>query len=128
MGFTGVFVDMFFLFLLSDPTMLALPLTRSKIIAAQLAIVNNFLWNDAWTFGDIAERQPGIRRKIRRFFKFNCICMGGLILNVLLLNIFFNLLGWNRYLANLMAIILVTVWNYWLNLKLNWRTADANKN
>lgn len=127
-GFTGVFVDMFFLFLLSDPTMLALPLTRSKIIAAQLAIVNNFLWNDAWTFGDIAERQPGIRRKLRRFFKFNCICIGGLILNVLLLNIFFNLLGWNRYFANLMAIILVTVWNYWLNLKLNWRTTDANKN
>ncbi|HIK37392.1 MAG TPA: glycosyltransferase [Geminocystis sp. M7585_C2015_104] len=124
-GFTGVFVDMFFLFLLSDPTTLALPLTRSKILAAQLAIVNNFLWNDAWTFGDVARKQPGIRKKIRRFLKFNSICLAGLILNVLFLNVFFNWFKWNRYLANLMAIILVTIWNYWLNLKLNWRTTDT---
>lgn len=46
-GLSGVLVDMMFLFLLSDASTLALPLTRSKIIAAELAIINNFLWNDA---------------------------------------------------------------------------------
>jgi len=25
-----------------------------KIIAAEFAIMNNFLWNDRWTFADIA--------------------------------------------------------------------------
>ncbi|MEO1376466.1 MAG: glycosyltransferase, partial [Cyanobacteria bacterium J06635_10] len=48
-GLSGVFVDMAILYLLSDPNTLALPLTRSKIIAAEIAICNNFLWNDAWT-------------------------------------------------------------------------------
>lgn len=123
-GFSGVFVDMYFLYLLSDPNNLALPLTRSKIIAAELAIINNFLWNDSWTFKDIAQKQPGFRCKIKRLIKFNIVCLGGLIINVLLLNLFFNVFGLNRYLANLISIGLVTIWNFWLNLKLNWRSTE----
>lgn len=125
-GLSGVFVDMGFLYLLSDPSTLALPLTRSKIIASELAIINNFLWNDLWTFGDISRRQPGKRQRLKRFLKFNIVCLGGLVLNVLLLNIFFNVFGLNRYLANLIAIALVTVWNFWFNLKLSWRVTDVN--
>ncbi len=124
-GFSGVFVDMGMLYLLSDPQTLALPLTRSKIIAAELAIINNFLWNDHWTFSDISRRQPGKRQKLKRLLKFNLICLGGLILNVLLLNIFFNLFGMNRYLANFIAIALVTLWNFWFNLNLSWRVTDV---
>jgi dolichol-phosphate mannosyltransferase len=125
-GFSGVFVDMTFLYLLSDPSTLALPLTRSKIIASELAIINNFLWNDAWTFKDISQKQPGKRQKIKRLIKFNIICLGGLIINVLLLNFFFNVFGLNRYLANLISIALVTIWNYWLNLKLSWRSTELS--
>jgi dolichol-phosphate mannosyltransferase len=123
-GLSGVFVDMTFLYLLSDASTLALPLTRSKIIAAELAIINNFLWNDIWTFKDISKQQPSKRQKIKRFIKFNIVCLGGLILNVLLLNFFFNVFGLNRYLANLLAIAVVTFWNYWLNLKLSWRSTE----
>jgi dolichol-phosphate mannosyltransferase len=32
----------------------------------------------------------------------------------------------NRYLANAVAIALVTGWNFWLNFKLSWRVAEAN--
>lgn len=124
-GFSGVFVDMGLLYLLSDPSTLALPLTRSKIIASELAIINNFLWNDWWTFGDISRRQPGKRQQLKRLLKFNLICLAGLILNVLLLNLFFNVFGLNRYAANLIAIALVTVWNFWFNLKLSWRVTDV---
>ncbi|MTF39677.1 glycosyltransferase [Cyanobacterium aponinum] len=125
-GLSGVFVDMAFLYLLSDSSTLGLPLTRSKIIAAELAIINNFLWNDSWTFRDIAQTQPGKRRKIKRFIKFNLICLAGLILNVLFLNIFYNIFDLNRYVANLGAIAIVTIWNYWLNLKLSWRSTDLD--
>ncbi|MBL1209042.1 glycosyltransferase [Geminocystis sp. GBBB08] len=123
-GFSGVFIDMIFLFLLSDPSTLALPLTRSKIIASELAIINNFLWNDAWTFRDISKKQPSKRQKIKRFIKFNIVCLAGLIINVLLLNFFFNMLSLNRYLANFIAIAFVTLWNFWLNLKLSWRSTE----
>jgi dolichol-phosphate mannosyltransferase len=123
-GLTGVVVDMGFLFLLSDPTMLAWPLTRSKIIASELAIINNFLWNDLWTFGDITRRQPSKKQQLKRFIKFNLICLAGLILNVVLLNLFFNVFGLNRYLANFCAIAIVTFWNFWVNLKLSWRVTE----
>lgn len=124
-GAGGVVVDMAALFILSDPQMLGWGLTRSKLLAAELAIVHNFLWHDFWTFGDVARRQPGNRRRLKRLVKFNLICGAGLILNVLLLNLFFNALGFNRYLANLLAIALVTVWNFWLNLKLSWRVTEV---
>ncbi|MGK7946386.1 MAG: glycosyltransferase [Microcystaceae cyanobacterium] len=123
-GLGGVLVDMTVLYLLSDPTTLALPLTRSKILAAELAIVNNFFWNDLWTFRDISCFQRNKRQRVKRFIKFNLICLGGLILNVLLLNLFFNVFQINRYVANLIAIVLVTMWNYWLNTKLRWRVTD----
>lgn len=124
-GLSGVFIDMAVLYLLSDPSTLAWGLTRSKIIASEIAILNNFLWNDRWTFGDIASQQKGWRKRFKRLLKFNLICLAGLILNVLLLNLLFNWLGLNRYLANLIAIAVVTVWNFWLNLKLSWRVTDA---
>lgn len=56
---------------------------------------------------------------MRRFAKFQLICLAGLALNTLLLNLEFNELGMNRYLANLIAIGAVTGWNFWLNLKLS---------
>jgi dolichol-phosphate mannosyltransferase len=126
-GLSGVFIDMGMLYLLSDPAMLGWGLTRSKIIASETAILNNFLWNDRWTFGDIARQQKGWAKRVKRFLKFNLICLAGLILNVLLLNLLYNWVGLNRYLANLIAILAVTLWNFWLNLKLSWRVTDIQE-
>jgi len=120
-GLSGVFVDMSILYLLSDPAALGWGLTRSKVIAAELAILNNFLWNDRWTFGDISRQQQGWQQRLKRFLKFNLICVLGLFWNVVLLNLLFNEAGLNRYLANLLAIAVVTFWNFWVNLKLSWR-------
>ncbi|MDZ8226817.1 MULTISPECIES: glycosyltransferase [unclassified Nostoc] len=124
-GFSGVFVDMAILYLLSDPTTLAWPLTRSKIIAGEIAILNNFFWNDAWTFADVSARQQGWKQRLKRFGKFNAICLAGLVLNVLILNLVFNFLIPNRYIANFIAIAVATVWNFWINLKLSWRVTDV---
>jgi dolichol-phosphate mannosyltransferase len=124
-GLSGVFVDMTLLYLLSDPTTLALPLTRSKIITGEIAIINNFLWNDAWTFADVSTRQQEWRQRLKRFLKFNIICLAGLVLNVLVLNLVFNFIIPNRYIANLIAIAVATVWNFWVNLKLSWRVTQV---
>jgi dolichol-phosphate mannosyltransferase len=124
-GLSGVFVDMTVLYLLSDPTTLALPLTRSKIITGEIAIINNFLWNDAWTFADVSTRQQEWRQRLKRFLKFNIICLAGLVLNVLVLNLVFNFIIPNRYIANLIAIAVATVWNFWVNLKLSWRVTQV---
>ncbi len=125
-GLSGVIVDMTLLFILSDPSMLGWRLTRSKILASEIAILNNFFWNDYWTFRDLSRQQNSRRQQLKRLIKFNLICLAGLILNVLLLNLFFNVFHINRYIANLMAIAIVTVWNFWFNLKLSWRVTEIN--
>jgi len=89
--------------------------------------VNNFVGNDYWTFRDLAAPQRGKRAWLRRFAKFNLICLSGLVLNVALLNLQFNLLGMNRYLANAVAIALVMGWNFWLNVKMAWRAAERER-
>ncbi|MBE9206263.1 glycosyltransferase [Nostoc sp. LEGE 06077] len=124
-GLSGVFVDMVILYLLSDPTTLAWPLTRSKIIASEFAIFNNFLWNDAWTFADVSMQQQELHQRLKRFLKFNIICLAGLVLNVFFLNLIFNFLIPNRYIANLIAIAIATIWNFWVNLKLSWRVTQV---
>jgi len=123
-GFSGVFVNMGVLYVLSD--ILNLEVNRSLIVAAELAIISNFLWNDLWTFGDISKRQPGNRQRLKRLLKFNTICLMGLILNLLLFNLLFNVCGMNKYLANLIAIATVTLWNFWLNMKLSWRVTEVD--
>ena len=123
-GLSGVFIDMGLLFLLSDPTTLAWGLTRSKLMASEMAILNNFMWNDTWTFRDLSSQQPGLKAKLRRLGKFQLICLAGVAINATLLNLQFNLLGMNRYVANAVAIAAVTAWNFWLNLKISWRIAE----
>jgi dolichol-phosphate mannosyltransferase len=125
-GASGVVIDMSILFLLSDPRMLGWGLTRSKILAAEAALLNNFIWNDAWTFGHIAKHQSTFGQRVKRFLKFNAICSLGIFFNVVIINIEFNFLHMNRYLANLIAIGIVTLWNYKSNKEFSWRvTAKA---
>lgn len=123
-GFSGVFVDMGIFYILRET--FSLGLTRSAIFSAEVAIFNNFFWNDLWTFGDISSKQKGFKKQLKRFIKFNIICLGGLILNVLIVNVLFNIFGLNEYLCKLIAIALVTIWNFWFNLKLSWRVTDVN--
>jgi len=123
-GLTGVAVDMVLLFLLSDPRMFGFGLTRSKCIAAEAAIVNNFLWNDMWTFSDMIPARHSSQAKFHRFLKFNVICMLGLVFNVLVLNILFNVFHMNRYMANGIAILAATAWNYTMNRQFGWRSAN----
>lgn len=124
-GFSGVFVDMAVFYLLREQVELGL--TRSAFLSAEVAILNNFLWNDLWTFGDISRHQRGWRKRFKRFLKFNVICLAGLVLNVSLVNLLFNVFGINEYVAKLIAIAAVTVLNFWLNFKLSWRVTDVRR-
>jgi dolichol-phosphate mannosyltransferase len=124
-GFSGVFVDLGVFYLLR--TGLEIGLTRSAIFSSEIAIINNFLWNDLWTFGDISQKQAGNRKRLRRFLKFNLVCLTGVILNVLIVNFLFNIVHLNEYLAKLIAIAMITFLNFWLNSKLSWRVTDTEK-
>jgi dolichol-phosphate mannosyltransferase len=119
-GMTGVAVDMGFLFILSDPSMLARSLGISKFIGGETAIFNNFCWNDVWTFKKAASSQRSWSRRAARFLKFNAVCGAGLVLAVVLLTVQVRYLGVNRYVANAISIGLVTLWNFALSKKFSW--------
>lgn len=123
-GASGVVIDMSLLYLLSDPSTLHWGLTRSKFLAAEAALMNNFIWNDLWTFGEISREQKTMGQRAKRFLKFNAICSLGIVLNILILNIEFNYFHMNRYIANLVAIALVTLWNYKSNKEFSWRVTS----
>jgi dolichol-phosphate mannosyltransferase len=122
-GLSGVAVDMSMLCLLYG--WLGLNLVLSACLAAELAIINNFIWNDRWTFGDLSKRQRTQRITMKRFLKFNIICVMGLILKVMLLLVFFQGLQIPVYAANLGAVAIVTFWNFWINLNLKWRVTQV---
>jgi dolichol-phosphate mannosyltransferase len=126
-GLSGVGVDMALLFLLSDRHALGWGLTQSKLLAAEAAIVNNFVWNDAWTFRDMATKLGGGTARLKRFARFNLICAMGLALSVLLLALQVDVLGINRYVANAVAIALVTAWNFWMNKAFSWAPPEADR-
>ncbi|WCJ61123.1 GtrA family protein [Fontisphaera persica] len=119
-GGSGVVVDMGMLFLLADPRCLGLNLSLSKILAAETALANNFLWNELWTFRPAEGSPPGHRGWPRRFLLFNLICGAGIGLAVLLLQLFHNFFGLNLYLANFIVIGLITGWNYGLCTLVAW--------
>ncbi|MEL7332326.1 MAG: glycosyltransferase [Cyanobacteria bacterium J06560_2] len=125
-GLSGVFVDMAILYLLHG--VIGLGLTTSKIVAAEAAIVSNFFWNDLWTFDDMVGQQSGWSNRLKRLLKFNTICLIGLLFGVVLLNLFFNwIFGQNLpYIANLIAIAPVALWNFWVSLKLSWRVTAVS--
>jgi dolichol-phosphate mannosyltransferase len=123
-GFSGVFVDLgIFYFLRTD---LGFALNRSSIFSSEIAIINNFLWNDLWTFADFSQRQKGNRQRLRRFLKFNLACLFGVFLNTSIVNFLFKIVHMNEYLAKLIAIAMITLLNFWLNSKLSWRVTDIN--
>ncbi len=122
-GLSGVFVDLTIFHLIR--TVINLGLTRSTILSAEVAILNNFLWNDLWTFGDISRKQTGKRQRFKRFWKFNIVCLAGIIIQTLVVNFLYNNLGMNQYIAKLIAIAVATIWNFWVNLKLSWRVTEV---
>jgi dolichol-phosphate mannosyltransferase len=122
-GFSGVFVDFGVFYLLR--TVLEIGLTRSNIFASEIAIINNFLWNDLWTFRDLSSGQQGTRKRLQRFLKFNLICLSGVIINTVIVNLLFNIFQLDQYLAKIIAIAIVTFWNFWFNSKLSWRVTDT---
>ncbi len=126
-GGSGVIVDMAVIWLLASPSVLGWNLTVSKVVAAEAALFNNFAWNEVWTFREFAAAQVGWHKRLARFLKFNLVCTAGIGLSVILLNAQVYGLGWNAYLANFISIVLVSGWNFLLNLRFGWKNTGGQK-
>jgi dolichol-phosphate mannosyltransferase len=113
------------LFVLADPRMLHMNLSLGKVLAAEIAIISNFAGNELWTFRDLAVAEPSWRGRGVRLGKFNLICLAGIGFSVLLLNIQTRFFDINMYVGNLIAIVVVSIWNFGMNQKFGWNKAKT---
>jgi dolichol-phosphate mannosyltransferase len=77
-GGSGMVLDMTMLWLLASPVMLGWNMSLSKVIAAEVSLANNFVWNELWTFRGLTTGRRGWRQRLGRFLKFNLICTAGI--------------------------------------------------
>jgi len=115
-GGSGVLVNSLALLLLFQGG--HLPLVAASLLAAELAVVNNFYWNDRWTFGRS-------KLSLSRFARFNLVSLGGLFISTGTLWVLVRNLSFYYLAANLLGIALATAWNFVASLLWTWRGSHA---
>lgn len=110
-GSSGVVVNTIALFVLYE--MVGFHLLIASATAVELAIINNYVWNNWWTFERSAFSITG-------FAKFNLVSVGGLAITTGTLYMLVTSMAVNYLLANLVGIALATVWNFGLNFLWTW--------
>lgn len=93
---------------------------RAPAAAIECAILNNFLWNELWTFRDRARMAPRGWQRLQRLVSFNLICAAGAVMHLGLVWCFALKQGWPYMTTNVLAIGVVTIWNYGLNTTWTW--------
>jgi putative flippase GtrA/SAM-dependent methyltransferase len=97
-----------------------LPLVSAYSLAVELAILNNFLLNEFWTFADAAAKSARPRARAIRFIRFNGTCVWGAVFNVgtfLGLRVMVQL---PVVAAGLVGVTVGYVWNYGVNANATW--------
>lgn len=125
-GVTGTIVDFTFykLFIVFG----GYPPATSKAFSAEIAIINNFILNNFWTF---RYRKTG-HSFIRKLLTFNTVSLGGLVIGVVIVKMldllygdgFFSIFGWDLHYNTLYffaTIPPVLLWNFTINHFITWK-------
>lgn len=123
-GGSGVAVNMGILWWLKSSG--ALGTLRAGTVAIEASILNNFLWNELWTFRDRSREHPGLRDRLVRLAQFHLVCGVGAVWQLGLLWGLAVHWQWHYLMANLIAIVMVTLWNYGLNTTWTWTRLGAS--
>jgi dolichol-phosphate mannosyltransferase len=117
-GGTGVILNNAALFAFYQ--MLRLPLVVASALAVTLAIGNNYVLNDRWTFNQT--RNMG---SLRRFLRFSLVSLASLTITTLILWALVMLMDVQYLVANTVGIALGTGSNFVANL--NWTWSGSSK-
>jgi len=106
-GFSGMLVDFGATYLLKEYVKLHKYLANG--IGFSLAATHNFYWNKIWTFKDtnVAVTQ--------QYLSFVAVSLIGLAINTWVLILLEKKVKWNFYLAKVVAIMVVVLWNFTMN-------------
>ena len=112
-GTTGMALDFGVTWLLKEKAGINKYISNSTgfIVAAS----SNYILNRIWTFQSNDPRIAG------QYFSFVVISVIGLGLNNFIIYILHDRLNYNFYLSKLFAIVVVTIWNFLMNLIITFR-------
>ena len=106
-GFSGMVIDFGTTWLLKEKVRINRYIANSTGFI--LAATSNYIWNRFWTF------QSENVHIATEYFSFIIISLTGLVINNLLLYFFSDKMKFNFYLSKLIAIVVVTLWNFIMN-------------
>jgi dolichol-phosphate mannosyltransferase len=116
-GISGIIVNEGILIYLKEYAGFSIP--AASIVAIELSILSNFLFNDLWTFR--SDKEHLLSGRWQRFTSFQFISIGGAIINFAILNILAFLLGIDYRIANIIGILVAFAWNFFVNRNLTWK-------
>ena len=115
-GCSGIVVNMGVLWLLTRYA--GIYYLVSSVIAIEVSILNNFLWNDLWTFGSDMEHRR--RSTVHRIGLFHMVSAGGAVINWVILLVLTQFAGVFFMVSNLIGILAAFAWNYLVNRNITW--------
>ena len=111
-GGSGIFVNMGFLWFFTE--IIGIFYLISSVLAIALAMINNFIWNDLWTWRDRGD--PGIKAYLTRMVKFIVVSsIAAYIGNLGILWILTHFFHIYYLISNLIGIAVGTALNYSVN-------------
>lgn len=118
-GASGVLINEAILYSLKS----AVGLILAQAIGVELSIVNNFIWNDSFTFSQVTRDLGGKDQvKLYRLLKYNLLSLGTFSLNLLIYTLLLFELGKSLYVAaSLIAILVSFVFNYLGSSRWAWK-------
>jgi dolichol-phosphate mannosyltransferase len=100
--------------------------TLSWLFATELAIINNFIFNNVWTFSE--KKISGIKDTISKFVQFNVTSAGALVIQSVLGPLGVSLFG-EKYTVFVLAFVVAFVvlpYNYLMYNLVIWKTWKLN--
>ncbi|MBT4362387.1 MAG: GtrA family protein [Candidatus Marinimicrobia bacterium] len=122
-GISGIVVNSAILYYAKEYLYVSIPI--ASLFAIQLAIFNNFFWNHRFTWTDREMKgYQAIRTGLIRFTLVSWIAGG---LNWIILLLLHHYVGIHYILANLIAIFIASILNYFLNDLWTFRHPGSNE-
>ena len=118
-GLSGIVVSESVLWFFTEIT--SLLYLVSAVLSSELATINNFTWNDVWTFRDRIS-DSSIKAALRRLLRFNLTRIGGIAIGLAVLAILTEALRIHYLISNLFAICVAVLWNYFMSTHLVWES------
>lgn len=117
-GLTGVVVNLAVLNLLLIAGITGYSGYIALFFAIVVSILNNFLWNDLWTFRDSAKR--GVTSVWQRLWAFYTVSAGGAVINYGVAILLTHFTGMKIDIADFIGILIGFIWNFLVNRRFTW--------